>query len=182
MQLYSLNEKSTNNVKNYPFCAAQTCYNRHRENTASDKKENHHAAMENAQVFGIPQPQIFVSERTPEGAELTQMEYEFYPQALEHVIRKVAEEFKGDLIVTENGIATADDARRVAFIRQALDGVQHCIADGIPVKGYFHWSLMDNFEWQKGYAMQFGLIAVNRETMERTAKPSLAVLGGYANA
>ena len=79
--------------------------------------------MENAQVFGIPQPQIFVSERTPEGAELTQMEYEFYPQALEHVIRKVAEEFKGDLIVTENGIATADDARRVAFIRQALDGV-----------------------------------------------------------
>ena len=182
MQFYSLNEKSTKNVKNYPFCSAQTCYNRHRENTASDKKENHHAAMENAQVFGIPQPQIFVSERTPEGAELTQMEYEFYPQALEHVIRKVAEEFKGDLIVTENGIATADDARRVAFIRQALDGVQHCIADGIPVKGYFHWSLMDNFEWQKGYAMQFGLIAVNRETMERTAKPSLAVLGEYCGA
>ena len=79
----------------------------------------------------------------------------------------------------ENGIATADDTRRVAFIRQALDGVQHCIADGIPVKGYFHWSLMDNFEWQKGYAMQFGLIAVNRETMERTAKPSLGVLGSY---
>lgn len=144
MQLYSLNEKSTNNVKNYPFCSAQTCYNRHRENTASDKKENHHAAMENAQVFGIPQPQIFVSERTPEGAELTQMDYEVYPQA--------------------------------------LDGVQHCIADGIPVKGYFHWSLMDNFEWQKGYAMRFGLIAVNRETMERTAKPSLAVLGEYCGA
>ena len=116
----------------------------------------------------------------PEGAELTQMDYEVYPQALEHVLRKVAEDFKGDLIVTENGIATADDTRRVAFIRQSLDGVQHCIADGIPVKGYFHWSLMDNFEWQKGYAMQFGLIAVNRETMERTAKPSLAVLGSYA--
>ena len=140
------------------------------------------AAMENAQVFGIPQPQIFVSERTPEGAELTQMDYEVYPQALEHVLRKVAEAFKGDLMVTENGIATADDTRRVAFIRQALDGVQHCIADGIPVKGYFHWSLMDNFEWQKGYAMNFGLIAVNRETMGRTPKPSLAALGGYANA
>ena len=138
--------------------------------------------MENAQVFGIPQPQIFVSERTPEGAELTQMDYEVYPQALEHVLRKVAEAFKGDLIVTENGIAPADDTRRVAFIRRALDGVQHCIADGIPVKGYFHWSLMDNFEWQKGYAMQFGLIAVNRETMERTAKPSLAVLGEYCRA
>ena len=47
---------------------------------------------------------------------------------------------------------------------------------------YFHWSLMDNFEWQKGYAMQFGLIAVNRETMERTAKPSLGVLGEYCGA
>ena len=52
-------------------------------------------------------------------------------------------------MVTENGIATADDTRRVAFIEAALAGVQHCIADGIPVKGYFHWSLMDNFEWQK---------------------------------
>ena len=118
----------------------------------------------------------------PQGAELTHMDYEVYPQALENVIRKVAADFKGDLMVTENGIATADDTRRVAFIEAALAGVQHCIADGIPVKGYFHWSLMDNFEWQKGYAMNFGLIAVNRETMERTPKPSLAVLGGYANA
>lgn len=118
----------------------------------------------------------------PQGAELTQMDYEFYPQALENVIRKVAQDFHGDLIVTENGIATADDTRRVAFIEAALAGVQNCIADGIPVKGYFHWSLMDNFEWQKGYAMNFGLIAVNRETMVRTPKPSLAALGGYANA
>lgn len=118
----------------------------------------------------------------PEGAELTQMDYEFYPAALEHVIRKVAEKFKGDLIVTENGIATADDIRRVAFIEQAVAGVQHCVADGIPVKGYFYWSLMDNFEWQKGFAMQFGLIAVDRSTMVRTPKPSLALLGTYANA
>ena len=115
----------------------------------------------------------------PEGAELTQMDYEFYPEALEHVIRKVREDFKGDLIVTENGIATADDTRRVEFIRRALVGVQNCIADGIPVKGYCHWSLMDNFEWQKGYAMQFGLIAVDRTTQKRTPKPSLAYLGSY---
>ncbi len=115
----------------------------------------------------------------PEGAELTQMSYEFYPQALENVIRRVAKEFHGDLIVTENGIATADDARRVAFIEAALSGVQRCIADGLPVKGYFHWSLMDNFEWQKGFSMQFGLIAVDRTTQKRTPKPSLAYLGSY---
>ena len=116
----------------------------------------------------------------PEGAELTQMAYEFYPQALENVLRKVAADFHGDLMVTENGIATADDTRRVAFIQQALEGVQRCMADGLPIKGYFYWSLMDNFEWQKGFAMNFGLIAVDRTTMARTTKPSLAVLGSCA--
>ena len=115
----------------------------------------------------------------PEGAETTQMDYEFYPEGLEHVIRKVAEEFKGELIVTENGIATADDTRRVAFIQRALEGIQRCIADGLPVKGYFHWSLMDNFEWQKGYSMTFGLIAVDRTTQKRSPKPSLALLGSF---
>lgn len=116
----------------------------------------------------------------PEGAELTQMDYEFYPEALEHVLRKVHEVFKGPLMVTENGIATGDDSRRVEFIRRALRGVENCLADGIPVRGYCHWSLLDNFEWQKGYAMRFGLIAVNRETLERTPKESLSVLGSFA--
>ena len=117
---------------------------------------------------------------TPEGAELTQMDYEFYPEALENVIRAVAKDFKGDLIVTENGIATSDDTRRVEFIRRALAGVQNCIADGIPVKGYCHWSLLDNFEWQKGYSMTFGLIAVDRPTQTRYPKESLTYLGSYA--
>ncbi len=116
----------------------------------------------------------------PEGAELTQMEYEFYPEALEHVIRKVHEDFKGDLIVTENGVAVSDDTRRVEFIRRALSGVENCINDGIPVKGYCYWSLMDNFEWQKGFGMTFGLIAVDRSTQERTPKESLSYLGSFA--
>ena len=113
----------------------------------------------------------------PEGAELTQMDYEFYPEALEHVIRKVREDFKGDLIVTENGVAVSDDSRRVEFIRRALRGVENCISDGIPVKGYCYWSLMDNFEWQKGFSMTFGLIAVDRATQKRMPKESLAFLG-----
>lgn len=116
----------------------------------------------------------------PEGAELTQMDYEFYPEALENVIRRVCKDFKGDLIVTENGVAVADDTRRVEFIRRALAGVENCLSDGIPLKGYCYWSLMDNFEWQKGYSMTFGLIAVDRATQQRTPKPSLAVLGSYA--
>ena len=117
----------------------------------------------------------------PAGAELTQMDYEFYPEGLEHVIRRVHADFKGNLLVTENGIATADDARRVAFIEKALQGVESCLQDGIPVKGYCYWSLLDNFEWQKGYAMTFGLVAVNRDTMERVPKESLHFLGGHRN-
>ena len=113
----------------------------------------------------------------PEGAELTQMDYEFYPEALEHVLRRVHEAFPGDLIVTENGVATADDSRRVEFIRRALSGVQACLDDGLPLRGYFYWSLLDNFEWQKGYSMTFGLIAVDRATQRRTPKESLAFLG-----
>ena len=115
----------------------------------------------------------------PEGAETTQMEYEFYPEGLEHVIRAVAAQYSGELLVTENGITTADDSRRIAFICRAMEGVQHCIEDGIPVKGYCHWSLLDNFEWQKGYAMTFGLIAVDRRTQTRHPKASLAYLGSF---
>ncbi len=115
----------------------------------------------------------------PEGAELTQMDYEFYPEALEHVLRRAHEDFKGDLIVTENGVAVSDDKRRVEFIRRALQGVENCVNDGLPVKGYMYWSLMDNFEWQKGFSMTFGLIAVDRATQTRTPKESLAFLGGY---
>ena len=127
-------------------------------------------------VYG-PQGQL----PAPDGAELTQMEYEFYPEALGNVIRKVHELFKGRLIVTENGVATDDDSRRVEFIGKALSGVESCIAEGIPVGGYLYWSLMDNFEWQKGFGMKFGLVAVDRTTQKRTAKPSLAFLGSHAN-
>ena len=114
----------------------------------------------------------------PQGAGLTQMDYEIYPQALEACIRKVYKELNIPIIVTENGIAVEDDTVRVDFINKATDGVANCIADGILVKGYMYWSLMDNFEWQKGYSMTFGLIAVDRSTQQRTAKPSLKYLGG----
>lgn len=118
----------------------------------------------------------------PKDAELTQMSYEFYPEALANVIRAVHKKFKGDIIVTENGIATSDDSRRVEFIRRALTALEGCIAEGIPVKGYCHWSLLDNFEWQKGFSMTFGLIAVDRSTQTRYPKESLAYLGSFRQA
>ncbi len=113
----------------------------------------------------------------PDGAETAQMGYEFYPQALGHVLRTVHKSLPIPLVITENGVAVSDDARRVVFIEEALCGVKSCVDEGIPVKGYMYWSLMDNFEWQKGFSMTFGLIAVDRDTMERRPKESLAFLG-----
>ena len=95
------------------------------------------------------------------------------------MVRAVAKDFGGEILITENGIATSDDTRRCEFIRRALAGVESCLADGINVKGYCHWSLLDNFEWQKGYAMTFGLIAVDRATQLRSPKESLYLLGSY---
>ncbi|MCR4902752.1 MAG: family 1 glycosylhydrolase [Butyrivibrio sp.] len=116
----------------------------------------------------------------PEGTPMTLMDYEVYPEALEHVIRRVHLEMENvPILVTENGIATSNDDERIAFIDKALEGVQNCIKDGIPVIGYCHWSLLDNFEWQKGYALTFGLCAVDRTTQVRTPKPSLKHLGTY---
>ena len=118
----------------------------------------------------------------PEGAELTQMGYEFYPDSLEHTVRFAAKETGVPVIVTENGIATEDDTRRVEYIQRALAGVKRCIDDGVVVRGYIHWSLLDNFEWIFGYAPKFGLIAVDRETQKRTVKPSAVMLGKIAKA
>jgi beta-glucosidase len=86
-----------------------------------------------------------------QGVELTQMGYEFWPEALEQTIRYAAERTKVPVYVTENGIGTEDDTRRVEYIKRALAGVQKCLNDRIDVRGYIHWSLMDNFEWIFGY-------------------------------
>jgi beta-glucosidase len=118
----------------------------------------------------------------PQGAELTQMGYEFYPESLEHTIRLASKETRVPVIVTENGVATEDDTRRVEYVRRALAGVKRCIDDGVDVRGYIHWSLLDNFEWIFGYTPKFGLIAVDRETQKRTVKPSAFALGKIAKA
>lgn len=113
----------------------------------------------------------------PEDAPVTQMGYEEYPGSIGNVLRKVAKEFHGELIVTENGIATDDDARRCIFLKEAVASVLAAKAEGVPVTGYMYWSLLDNFEWQAGYSKTFGLIAVDRNTQTRFPKDSLKALG-----
>ena len=116
------------------------------------------------------------------GVELTQMGYEFWPEALEATIRYAASKTGIPVIVTENGVATADDTRRLAYLQRALQGVANCLHDGLKVRGYTCWSAFDNFEWMFGYRPTFGLIAVDRDTQRRTVKPSGNWLGAVARA
>ncbi|GMK39130.1 beta-glucosidase [Paenibacillus sp. CCS19] len=116
----------------------------------------------------------------PEQSEKTQMGNEYYPEALGAVVRFVYNHLKKPIMITENGVATDNDERRIAFIDRALNGVHACTSEGIPVIGYMHWSLLDNFEWQLGFSKTFGLIEVDRSTQERKPKTSAYHLGKIA--
>jgi beta-glucosidase len=110
----------------------------------------------------------------------TQMGYEFHPQALGKAVRLAAALLPGQqIVVTENGIATADDAERIEHTEAALRGLHAAITDGIDVGGYFYWSLLDNYEWGS-YRPTFGLVAVDRATFVRTVKPSAVWYGEVA--
>jgi beta-glucosidase len=120
-------------------------------------------------------------EPTP-GAEWTQMGWEFWPEALEAVTRRAHRATGLPVLITENGVAVADDARRIEYIRRALEGVGRCLDDGVPVLGYCYWSALDNFEWVLGYGPTFGIIGVERATQQRTPRPSAHWLGAVARA
>jgi len=111
----------------------------------------------------------------------TQMGYEFRPESIAATLRRAASLFPGkDLVVTEHGVATSDDSERVEFIKRGAAAVREVMDEGLPVRGYLYWSLLDNFEWTLGYRPTFGLIGVDRATQERTVRPSLHILGDIA--
>lgn len=105
---------------------------------------------------------------------------EVWPGSLAGAVRYAHAATKLPIYVTEHGVNTDDDALRQWLIPSALAELKRAIDDGVPVRGYFHWSLIDNFEWGFGYHHRFGLHAFDRETFERTAKPSAAILADIA--
>lgn len=114
------------------------------------------------------------------GVELNQMGDEYYPEGLEGAIRHVAQGTGIPVYVTENGLSTTDDSRRVEYYKRALASAANCLKDGLDLRGYFAWSAFDNFEWNSGYRPKFGIIAVDRKTQQRTPKPSAYWLGDVA--
>lgn len=116
----------------------------------------------------------------PEDAERTLTGWEYFPPALGIAIRHTWDVAgHTPIIVTENGIATADDRRRIDYTFDAIAGMRDAMDDGIDVRGYLHWSLLDNYEWGS-FAPTFGLASWDKDTFERHPKPSLDWLGSIA--
>ncbi|MFD1342497.1 GH1 family beta-glucosidase [Litorisediminicola beolgyonensis] len=114
--------------------------------------------------------------------EKTVMGWEVYPEGLYRFLKRTAQDYTGDMpiFVTENGMAAHDpiengaieDPQRIAYIEAHLDAVLRAIDEGVPVSGYFIWSLLDNYEWSFGYKERFGLVHVDFDSLERTPKAS----------
>lgn len=111
----------------------------------------------------------------PAGAPVNYAGSEVYPPSLAGAVRYAHQATGVPILVTEHGVGTNDDTIRASLIPAALAELKKAIDDGVPVKGYIHWSLMDNFEWLFGYRVKFGLHTVDPITFRRTAKPSAAV-------
>ncbi|TMD64904.1 MAG: glycoside hydrolase family 1 protein [Chloroflexi bacterium] len=115
--------------------------------------------------------ELFGERVLPAGAPRSDLNWEIYPEGLHRTLRSLRGEGL-PIFVTENGIADAKDAMRPAYLLAHLTSVQRAIADGAPVRGYFHWTSLDNFEWAEGYSAKFGLIACDPRTQERQLRPS----------
>ena len=117
----------------------------------------------------------------PPASERTDMGWEIYPEGLtQHLVRISREYSPPPIYITENGMANPDqvvdgkvpDAKRVAFLREHLKALARAVDLGVDVRGYFYWSLLDNFEWDSGYTKRFGLFHVDYATQARTPKDS----------
>ncbi|GAA3877556.1 GH1 family beta-glucosidase [Celeribacter arenosi] len=116
----------------------------------------------------------------------TQMGWEVYPEGLHHFITRMSDKYVGDLpiYVTENGMAWEDhilngavnDPERCDFIKSHLAAMKKSIDDGANLKGFFYWSLLDNYEWAEGYEKRFGIVHVDFDTLKRTPKASYHML------
>ena len=116
-----------------------------------------------------------------ENAERTDYDWEVYPQAIHDVIMRIWRDYQRPIYITENGCSYNDgpdkngivnDERRISFVRRYLDQVARAIEGGADVRGYYHWALLDNFEWAEGYRQRFGLVDVDHSTQRRIVKKS----------
>lgn len=104
--------------------------------------------------------------------EKSDMGWEVYPKGIYGMVKSAHSRFKKPIYITENGLADAKDAKRAEFIKEHIKWIARAMNDGVDVRGYLYWSLLDNFEWDKGFWPRFGLVEINYENMERKIRSS----------
>lgn len=115
---------------------------------------------------------LFGTQELAPGAETNELGWELYPEGLSRLMHRYWERYGLPILITENGTCDARDAIRPRYLVNHLEAVARAIEAGVNVEGYFHWSLMDNFEWVEGLSARFGLYEVNYDTQERTLRDS----------
>lgn len=106
-----------------------------------------------------------------ENREISDMGWEIYPKGIYHCLKNL-KKYNKPIYITESGIADMQDKKRLQFIKQHLYWIHKAVREGVMVRGYFYWSLLDNFEWDKGFWPRFGLIEVNYKNQARKIRPS----------
>lgn len=111
--------------------------------------------------------------------KVSDMGWELYPQSIKAVLLSI-KKYNKPMYITENGLADNKDVNRAWYITEVLRSLAEAIQEGADVRGYFHWSLLDNFEWAEGFGMKFGLFSIDRKTWKRIARPSTKVYAEIA--
>ncbi len=109
--------------------------------------------------------------------ELSDLGWDMQPQDIRYVLEDLSDRYNKPILITENGLADAEDESRQWWLTETIRAMHRARENGVNLLGYLHWSLLDNFEWDKGFWPKFGLVSVNRNTQERTIRPSAR---GYA--
>jgi beta-glucosidase len=113
----------------------------------------------------------FPAQNKNENKIISDIGWEIYPEGIYHVLKEL-KKYKKPIYITENGLADAKDKLRKDFIKNHLYWIHKSMKEGVDVRGYFHWSLIDNFEWAMGFEPRFGLVEIDYKTLERKPRPS----------
>jgi beta-glucosidase len=119
---------------------------------------------------------FIIAKADNENKAVSDLGWEIYPEGIYHILKNL-KKFNLPIYITENGLADAQDAQREKFIKDHLYWVHKAIQEGIDVRGYFYWSLLDNFEWAKGFWPRFGLVEMDYKTLKRKIRPSARAYG-----
>ncbi|MCX6767056.1 MAG: glycoside hydrolase family 1 protein [Candidatus Moranbacteria bacterium] len=132
------------------------------------KNKNDFIALQYYFRFRLKFPRRMINENK----DFTDLGWEIFPEGIYYLLKEIDERYSVPIYILENGIADADDIKRKKFVKDHLQFVYAAIRHGVDVRGYFHWSLLDNFEWDKGFWPRFGLVEVDYKTLERKIRPS----------